>query len=148
MPGGRRPTGGDNLPLRCPALSTCAAAVLRGLSALDIVVTVVAGSSLSRALTGNAPLLPALAATAVLVALHTLLSALAPRSELVSRLVKGRPVQLIHDGVVDWRTASRSHFGPRDLAEHLRLSGLRSVEEVEEAHLERNGQISIIKKGG
>lgn len=115
------------------------------LSALDIVVTVILGSSLSRALTGNAPLLPVMVATTVLVLLHALLSVLAPRSDLLSRLVKGRPVQLIRDGTMDWEAVRRSSLGPRDLEERIRLKGLRSLDEVAEAYLERNGAISVIR---
>ena len=118
---------------------------LTGLSALDIVLTVVMGSSLSRALTGNAPLLPTLAATALLVALYTGLSALAPRSDFVSRLTKGRSVRLIRNGEIDWKMARRSNLGPRDIDEELRMKGLRRLDEVEEAYLERNGAVSIIK---
>ena len=119
---------------------------LANLSAVDLVLTVVLGSSLSRALTGNAPLLRTLVATALLVALHAGLSALAPRSDLISRIAKGRPIRLIHDGEVDWNVIRRNHLGPRDIAEHLRLKGIRDAEEVDEAYLERNGQISIIRK--
>ncbi|SFP93175.1 DUF421 domain-containing protein [Tranquillimonas alkanivorans] len=119
-----------------------------GLSAFDIVLTVIMGSSLSRALTGNAPLLPALAATGLLVLMHAALSALAPRSELVSRLFKGRPIQLIRNGKIDWGAMRRSRLGERDLAEQLRLKGLRGAEDVEEAYLERNGAISVVKSSG
>lgn len=116
------------------------------LSAADIVLTVILGSSLSRALTGNAPVLPTLAATAVLVGLHAGLALLAPRSRLVSRVVKGRSVTLVKDGRPDWPAIRRLHLGEHDLMEHLRLNGLKSMEQVEEAHIERNGRISIIKK--
>jgi uncharacterized membrane protein YcaP (DUF421 family) len=116
------------------------------LSAFDIILTVIVGSSLSRALTGNAPVLPALAATAVLVSLHALFSFLAPRFEFFSWVTKGRPVQLIREGTVDWAVARRNLLGPRDIDEELRLKGLNSAEQVEEAHIERNGQFSVIKK--
>lgn len=117
------------------------------LSALDIVITVVLGSSLSRALTGNAPLLPTLIATALLVALYAGMTALAPRSTLVSRLAKGRPIRLVQDGKPDWKAIRGAHLGEHDITEHLRLNGLRDLSQVEEAHLERNGRISIIGKG-
>lgn len=118
------------------------------LSAFDIILTVIVGSALSRSLTGNAPVLPTLAATAFLVVLHTLFSMLAPRSEAFSWLAKGRPVRLIRNGEVDWAVARRNFLGPRDITEHLRLKGLRNVEQVQEAYIERNGQISVIKKEG
>lgn len=112
---------------------------------VDIVVTVIAGSALSRALTGNAPLLPTLAATAALLFLHVLVSVLSRHSEAISRLVKGRPVRIVRDGKVDWQMMSRAQLGERDLAEHLRLNGVAGAEEVAEAYLERNGSVSVIK---
>ncbi|WP_370046811.1 MULTISPECIES: DUF421 domain-containing protein [Salipiger] len=116
------------------------------LSAQDIVLTVVLGSSLSRTLTGNAPLLPTLAATGLLVVLYVSVTALAPRSKVVSRLLKGRPITLVRDGEVDDEAFRKAHFGENDIAELLRLNGLRDLSEVEEARLERNGQVSVIPK--
>lgn len=116
------------------------------LSAQDIVLTVVLGSSLSRSLTGNAPLLPTLAATGLLVVLYVSVTALAPRSKVVSRLLKGRPITLVRDGEVDDEAFRKTHFGENDIAELLRLNGLRDLSEVEEARLERNGQVSVIPK--
>ena len=113
---------------------------------LDIVVVVVMGSSLSRALTGNAPLLPALAATAALAVLYSAMSLAAWRFDTLSWLVKGRPVRLIHDGEVDRRALRRAQLGDRDLTESLRLEGIRDFGEVAEAYLERNGALSVIRK--
>lgn len=115
---------------------------------VDIVVTVIAGSALSRALTGNAELLPTLAATAALLILHVLLSVLTRHSELVSKLVKGRPVRLVQDGKVDREMMRRVQLGERDLTEHLRLSGVGDPGEVAEAYLERNGAVSVIRAKG
>lgn len=115
------------------------------LSAFDVVLSVIMGSGLSRALTGNAPLLPTLVAIALLIALHCVLAALAPRSEFLSYIIKGRPVRLISNGVVDWEAAEKSRLGERDLTEQLRLKGLRGPAKVEVAYIERNGAISVVK---
>ena len=115
---------------------------------VDIVVTVIAGSSLSRALTGNAELLATLAATAGLLLLHVFVSSLTRHSELVSKLVKGRPALLVRDGKVDWKMMRRVQLGERDLTENLRLNGVGSPDEVAEAYLERNGSVSVIKAKG
>jgi uncharacterized membrane protein YcaP (DUF421 family) len=115
---------------------------------VDIVVTVIAGSSLSRALTGNAELLATLAATAALLLLHVLLSVLTRRSEFVSKLVKGRPVRLVQDGKVDWKMMRRAQLGERDLGENLRLNGVAGPGDVAEAYLERNGSVSVIRAKG
>ena len=49
-------------------------------SALDIILAVIVGSNLSRALTGSAPFLPTLIATVLLVVLHGLLAMAASSS--------------------------------------------------------------------
>ena len=113
---------------------------------LDIVVVVVMGSTLSRALTGNAPLLPALAATTTLGMLYFVLSFVARRFDPVSRLVKGRPIRLIRDGEIDRKALHGAQLGERDLTESLRLKGIGEVAEVAEAYIERNGELSVIRK--
>jgi uncharacterized membrane protein YcaP (DUF421 family) len=118
-----------------------------GITAADVVVVVIMGSSLSRALTGNAPLLATLAATAVLAALYTVLTALAARLEWLSWLSKGRPVLLIRDGRIDAKAMRWSLLGEHDLQEKLRASGVARAEQVAEARLERSGEISVIRKG-
>ena len=117
-----------------------------GSAAADIVVVVIMGSSLSRALTGNAPLLPAMAATAMLSALYSVMVMLSWRIDLLSYLLKGRPVQLIRDGQVDQRALRRVQLGTRDLEEGLRLEGVKDIDKVAEAYLERNGELSVIEK--
>ena len=112
----------------------------------DIVVAVILGSSLSRALTGNAPLLPTLAATAVFGALYSLLTVLSRRFEPLSWLVKGRSIRVINDGEVDHRAMRKAQLGKHDLSENLRLKGVTDADQVAEAFLERNGEFSVIKK--
>ncbi len=114
---------------------------------LDIVAVVILGSTLSRALTGNAPLLPALAATATFAALYTALASLAWRSKPLSRLVKGRPVRVIYDGKIDRRAMHEARLGEHDLMENLRLKGITDYAQVAEGCLERNGEFSVIRKG-
>src|SRR4051812_17545018 len=51
-------------------------------SAFDVILGIMLGSIVSRAVTGNAPFLPALAAAAVLLGMHSFFPALAFRSHL------------------------------------------------------------------
>lgn len=117
-----------------------------GNGAVDIVVVVLMGSNLSRALTGNAPLLAAMAATATLAALYSILAMLAWRIDPLSRLVKGRPIQLIRDGEIDRKALRRAQLGERDLEESMRLDGVTDIGDVAAAYLERNGEITVIRK--
>lgn len=116
-------------------------------SAFDLIVAIMLGSILARAVTGNSPLLPALAAGAALVAAHWILAALAVRFDFVSRFVKGREVELVRDGQIHWDRMRHYKVGERDLMEALRLKGnTADLSKVKFATLERNGDISVVKK--
>ncbi|MGR3454510.1 DUF421 domain-containing protein [Pseudooceanicola sp.] len=119
-----------------------------GSSAIDVIVLVLMGSSLSRALTGSAPLVPTLAATAAFAALYVALAAVARRSDRLSLLLKGRPLEVIRDGKIDRRAMNRALLGLRDLEEELRLKGIERPEEVEVARIERNGSLSVRRRSG
>ena len=114
-------------------------------TALDIVVSIVIGSNMSRALTGNAPFVETMIATAVLVGLHSVLIAVGVRWPALAHLVKGRGVRLIEDGRVDQRAMRRHGIGQHDLEEALREAGLEDAAKVRTAYLERNGDISVVK---
>jgi len=96
-------------------------------AAFDIVLAVLIGSNLSRTLTANAPFVPTLAATAGLVALHWLITRLALRSYVVGWLVKGKVVQLVRDGDIDWQAMRRGGIGQGDADEAMRDAGVRGV---------------------
>jgi hypothetical protein len=68
---------------------------------LDIVVSIVVGSNLSRTLTGNSPFLPTLAGTAALVILFWLLELGTARWHSLGYLLKGEPVRLARDHQLD-----------------------------------------------
>lgn len=95
-----------------------------GFAPADLAVMVILGSSLSRALTGNAPLFATLTSAAVFAGLYVALMYLAQRSAVFSRLAKGRPVLLMKDGRICWAALSREKLTEADLEETLRLQGL------------------------
>ena len=116
-------------------------------TALDVFLGIVFGSTVSRAITGNAPFGPTLAAGFVLVLLHWLFSAIAFRSQGFGRLVKGRNSLLVLGGEIQWKAMRKSHVTTHDLEEALRREGEEpDVSRVKEANLERNGDISLIMR--
>ncbi|HWS52717.1 MAG TPA: YetF domain-containing protein [Pyrinomonadaceae bacterium] len=117
-------------------------------TALDVMLGIVFGSTVSRAITGNAPFFPALVGALALVLLHWLFAAVAFRSHGFGRLVKGRNRLLVRDGEIQWDAMRKSHVTTHDLEEALRAGGEEpDVTRVKAAHLERNGDISVIMKG-
>lgn len=118
---------------------------LGGIAAFDFLLAIVIGSILSRAISGSAPFLPSIAATFALVLAHRGLASLGFHWDGFARVVKGSPRQLVRDGRILWKEMRRSSIGEEDLRGAARRHGqARSLEEVDEAFLERNGDISII----
>ena len=114
-------------------------------SPLDIVVTIVIGSNLSRALTGNAPFFGTLVASAAFVGLYRLLAQVCHRWPSLDRVFKGKPVHLIDGGVVDTAALGREAMTRGDLDEAMRAKGVEEAAQVRLAVLENSGQISVIK---
>jgi uncharacterized membrane protein YcaP (DUF421 family) len=114
-------------------------------TAFDVILGIMLGSIVSRAVTGNSPLGPTLAAAAVLIALHWVFSGLSFRSHRFGILVKGRSRVLIRDGTLDREAMQATHMTEHDLREDLRSAGCASYDEVAEARLERSGQVSVIR---
>ena len=114
-------------------------------TAFDVILAIMLGSIVSRAVTGNAPFLPALSATAVLLAMHSLFSWAALHWHGFGDLIKGHDRLLIRDGELDEREMRKAHMSDRDVWEDLRGKGISRLEEVAEGRLERNGGLSVIK---
>jgi uncharacterized membrane protein YcaP (DUF421 family) len=115
-------------------------------AALDIVVSIIIGSNLSRTLTGSAPLAGTLAATTLLLALHWLLAQIAARSKRLGRLIEGRPTPLVEQGRPARAALLRWSVSESDLAEALRAQGLQDLSKVELMLLEPSGKISIVRR--
>lgn len=116
-------------------------------SALDIIVAIVTGSSLSRALTGAADLLGTLAAMTLLIGLHWALTQVSARSVRLSALLEGGSVALGEGGRIDGRTRIRHGVSASNLEEALRSAGLRDMSDASLVVLEPSGKISILKHG-
>jgi uncharacterized membrane protein YcaP (DUF421 family) len=116
-------------------------------SALDIIVSIVVGSNLSRALTGGAEMGGTLAATTLLLALHWILAHSAARSRFFSRIIEGGPIELAQGGNQNGTTLRRQAISRWDLEEALRQSGVEHIRDTSRVVLEPSGKITILKKG-
>jgi len=114
-------------------------------TAFDMILGIMLGAVLSRAITGNAPFLPAIGAGAVLVAMHWLFSWIALHWHPFGELIRGKPRLMVRNGQVDDDAMRRTHLSEHDLWEDLRGQGVSKLEEVAEARLERSGRLSVIK---
>lgn len=121
--------------------------LLGELSAMDLIVGVMLGSIFSRAITGNAPFVPALVTGVGLVLVHRFVARLAFASERFGTLLKGRSRKLVEKGEIRWDAMRSADLGEADLLAALRQKAqLLRVEDVEVAYIERTGNISVIPR--
>lgn len=114
-------------------------------AALDIVVSVIVGSNLSRAITGGAPLFSTLTATAAILAMHWLFAQAAARWRWVSRIVEGKPVTLAVGTGADRGKRLRWSVSDADVQEALRAAGLEDAASARALILEPSGKLTVVK---
>lgn len=116
-------------------------------SPFDVVIQVIFGAVLSRAVVAASPLGGTLAACAVLVLLHRLLAWAAHRSHFVGRIIKGTSYVLVQDGRIQYRNLRHNNLSRRDLLQGIREAAeTENLAEVQTARLERDGRISVVLK--
>ena len=114
-------------------------------TAFDVIVGIMLGSVMSRAINGSAPLFPTLLAGVVMIGLHWSFAVLAFHTDWFGFLVKGNPVLLIKDGQIQQQGVRKAGLSSHDLEQALRLQAQQTdASKVQLAYLERNGNISVI----
>ena len=116
-------------------------------TAFDVLLGIILGSVVSRAINGSAAFFPTLVAGFLLVGLHWLFAVIAFRSDRFGNLFKGHTRTLIREGEIQWDAMSKSHISRNDLLGALRANGnIEDPEQVKVARLERSGEISVIQR--
>ncbi len=115
-------------------------------TAFDIILMLVLGSTLARAINGSGPLLGSVVVGFVLVLLHRLIAVMAVRYRWFGRIVKGTDTIIIANGRLQEDALRKNHLSHDDVMEDLRLESVTTESKVQEARLERSGDISIITK--
>ena len=92
------------------------------------------------------PLVLGLAAMFTLVALEIVISILAMKSLKIRKLISGKSVVVIKNGVIDQKAMRRVRLTVLDLIELLRAQEVFSLENVSYAVLEVNGSLSVLLK--
>ena len=116
-------------------------------SAFDNCVIIMLGAVLSRSITGASPFLPTITAAIVLVSIHKILAILSVKNKTLSHLIKGKPVSVYKEGVLNSKNLQRCNISFGDIMEVVRNElNTNNLDDVEEIIMERTGKISIIRK--
>lgn len=125
---------------------------LAQLSAFELVLFIVVGGAVQRALIGDdTSFTHAFLIVATLLGLELIVSLIARRSGRFNRLLRGAPLIVVEHGRPLARRLYLAHLREEDvLAAARRHHGLTSMEDIRYAILETNGEISIVpeRRGG
>jgi uncharacterized membrane protein YcaP (DUF421 family) len=107
-------------------------------AAIDIILSITLGATLSRGINGSAPFFPTLAAGITLVAMHWLIAALAFHLPPIEPWIKGQAQLLVQDGRINYSALQSAHLTAMDLKTVMRSSGSRAdLDQVELANRQR-----------
>ena len=116
-------------------------------SPLYYVVAILLGATLSRVIVGASPAIPTLAASLAIVLIHRALAWACVRSPALEAFVVGAEREVFSGGQFDSRQMSAALTTRTDVLETARQTlHTCDLDEVESAILERNGQVSLIRK--
>jgi len=116
-------------------------------SAFDMIIVIMLGAILSRAVTGDSAFFPTAIAGAVLAIVHRLLALISVYNDTIGSIVKGNKTILFKNNKVVKKNMINCSVSYKDLEEEVRLIlNETTMDNVEEMFMERSGKISIIKK--
>jgi uncharacterized membrane protein YcaP (DUF421 family) len=111
----------------------------------DMILAIIFGSVMSRAVNGSAPFFQTIGVGAVFVLLHWIFSVWAFRSRAMRALLQGRPLVLVRDGEIQRKNLDKALITDEELKEALRIHGkLFDPRAAKLAQQECNGEISVI----
>ena len=88
----------------------------------------------------------AIMSMAIFVGAAVLTAILTSKSIWLRRIITGKPIMLISNGLILERGLKHSHYDINDLLRELRIQGYFDISEVSHAVLETSGQLSVLPK--
>jgi uncharacterized membrane protein YcaP (DUF421 family) len=122
---------------------------LSALSPVDLVLLIVLGDAIQQGLTqDDYSVTGAVVAVSTIAAMQVVFAYAGFRSKRVRKMLEGAPIVIVHDGKLVDENLRRERMSFEEVCETMRLQQIGSIEEVQWAILEGNGQISFIRKPG
>jgi len=114
---------------------------------LDNIITISLGAILSRAVVGASPFLPVVVTCFAVVALHRLFGWLIVKSRKFSNIVEGEKILLFENGAFIKENQERALVCEEDIMQGIRKSASTdNLDHIDKVYIERNGEISALKK--
>jgi len=114
---------------------------------LDNIIAILLGAILSRAVVGASPFIPVIICCLIIVLLHRVFGWLIVSNQTLERFIEGDKISLFEHGSFNQKHLKRGLVCEEDVMQGVRKSALtEDMEQIDKVYLERNGDISAIKK--
>jgi uncharacterized membrane protein YcaP (DUF421 family) len=119
---------------------------LHHLSPIDFVVTTAVGDMFDDIFWAEVPLAQGLVAITTFMLVHVLVAAGSWRSTALDRLANGTRTILVQDGAFQAAGLAHERVGPHTVCQALRQVGEDDLAVIEQASLEPDGRLSVLKR--
>lgn len=114
---------------------------------LDNIITIILGAVLSRAVVGASPFGPIVLSGLVIALMHRSVGWLMARNSKFAKLIEGNKIILFEEGRFIDSNMKRALVTQEHVMQGVRKTALTDqLEKVDRIYMERNGEISVIKK--
>lgn len=114
---------------------------------LDNIIVILLGAVMSRAVVGASPFIPVVVSCFVITLLHRLFGWFIANSKAFGRFVEGQKILLFEGGKFLDDKMKRALVCKEDIMQGVRKSALTDdMDDIAQVYMERNGDISAIKK--
>jgi uncharacterized membrane protein YcaP (DUF421 family) len=114
---------------------------------LDNIIVILLGAILSRAVVGASAFVPVIVSCFAIVLLHRFVGWLIANSKFFARLVESDKILLFEKGKYLDHNLKRVQLTREDVMQGVRKSALtEELEEITHIYIERNGEVSAIRK--
>lgn len=117
---------------------------VKQLSIFELVVIISLGSAAGDPMFyKDVGILPAVIVFAMIVGLYSIITYMIGKNKKFERLMEGKPICLIKDGVFSVQNFAKEALGEDEFFAELRMQGVSQLGQIEEAIVESSGNISL-----
>jgi len=114
---------------------------------VDNIISILLGAVLSRAVVGASPFVPVIVTCLVIVTFHRFVGWLIANSRVIAHLIESDKIILFEKGKYFTQNLKRVQLTEEDVMQGVRKSAMtENLDQIERIYIERNGEISAIKK--
>lgn len=116
---------------------------------IDTIISISLGAILSRAVVGVSPFLPVMITCFVIVILHRIVGMLVIHNKRMEKMIEGDKILLFEKGKFIKSRLRRALISEEDVRRGIRKNAqTENLNEIEKVYMERNGEITVIRKAG